>query len=410
MDNEHLSAILEQGMTLDELQRLVTETNAPLEYIVETAYRRLQSGEPLMDEADEASTEAPTFALSTISAADLQRAELPPVKFIVEKLIAQGLTLIASPPKFGKSWLVLFLCLCVAAGHAFLGFKVNMCNVLYLALEDSKHRLKARMESLLSGQKAPLGFDFAIQSHTLGDGLLEELDGYLRQNPNTGLVVVDTLQKVRGPMHGREGAYAVDYREMAELKGFADTHGIALVLVHHLRKMGDDGDPFARISGTNGVFGAADTAIVLTRDKRSDTNTTANIVGRDVESAELVLQFQPQTGEWINLGDADDVAEREAKKQYQSSPLILTIKKLVDQAPGGWQGTAQEILSAGQYITRTSLAVSARELTGQIKAYESLLLEIDGIVHERKSNGSGGGKHRFYKLSDAVDEFEDGTL
>lgn len=410
MESEHLSAIIEHGITLDELKRLVAVTGEPLQDIVEVAYGRLQRGEPLMDEADETSTKATTCELSTISALDLQRADLPPVRFIVDNLISQGLTILASPPKFGKSWLVLFLCLCVSTGHSFLGFKVNICNVLYLALEDSAQRLKSRMESLLSGQKAPLGFDFAIQSHTLGDGLLEELDGYLRQNPNTGLIVIDTLQKVRGPMHGREGAYAADYREMAALKGFADAHSIALVLVHHLRKMGDDGDPFARISGTNGVFGAADTAIVLTRDKRSDTNTTANIVGRDVESAELVLQFQPQTGEWVNLGDAGDVAEREARKKYQSSFLVRTIKKLVEQSPGGWQGTAQELLNAGQYITRTSLAVSARELTGQIKAYESLLLEIDGIAHERKSNGSGGGKHRFYRVTDIASEFEDGTL
>lgn len=338
--------------------------------------------------------EAPPM-LSTISAAALQGKDIPPIRWIVENLIPAGLNILASPPKYGKSWAVLDLGLAVTAGGRFLGYQTNPCEVLYLALEDSERRLKSRMIKLLAGKNAPAGFHFATAAHDMDNGLFDELEGFLKAHPKTGLIIIDTLQRVRGAVHGKEGAYAADYREVGGLKAFADRYGIAVLLVHHLRKMADDSDPFNRISGTNGLMGAADTALVLTKEKRGDENATLSIVGRDVESSDTVLRFNKDTCRWENLGDADWFAEQQARVEYQESGLVRTIKKLLEQG-GEWTGTAQQLLDAGRFIARTSLADSARALTNKLKGLDNLLLEYDGIAHERKGNGSGGGKHRFY--------------
>lgn len=338
--------------------------------------------------------EAPPM-LSTISAAALQKKDIPPIRWIVENLIPAGLNILASPPKYGKSWAVLDLGLAVTAGGRFLGYQTNPCEVLYLALEDSERRLKSRMIKLLAGKNAPAGFHFATAAHDMDNGLFDELEGFLKAHPKTGLIIIDTLQRVRGAVHGKEGAYATDYREVGGLKAFADRHGIAILLVHHLRKMADDSDPFNRISGTNGLMGAADTALVLTKEKRGDENATLSIVGRDVENSDTVLRFNKDTCRWENLGDADWFAERQARMEYQESGLVRTIKRLLEQG-GEWTGTAQQLLDAGRFIARTSLADSARALTNKLKGLDNLLLEYDGIAHERKGNGSGGGKHRFY--------------
>lgn len=338
--------------------------------------------------------EAPPM-LSTISAAALQGKDIPPIRWIVENLIPTGLNILASPPKYGKSWAVLDLGLAVTAGGRFLGYQTNPCEVLYLALEDSERRLKSRMIKLLAGKNAPAGFHFATAAHDMDNGLFDELEGFLKAHPKTGLIIIDTLQRVRGAVHGKEGAYAADYREIGGLKAFADKHGIAVLLVHHLRKMADDSDPFNRISGTNGLMGAADTALVLTKEKRGNENATLSIVGRDVESSDTVLRFNKDTCRWENLGDADWFAEQQARVEYQESGLVRTIKKLLEQG-GEWTGTAQQLLDAGRFIARTSLADSARALTNKLKGLDNLLLEYDGIAHERKGNGSGGGKHRFY--------------
>lgn len=344
--------------------------------------------------------------LETITAADLQQKEIPPIRFIVDNLLSVGLNILASPPKYGKSWMVLALCLAVASGGRFLGYTTNQCGCLYLALEDSQRRLKTRMDKLLAGKAAPAGFHFATMADTIDNGLFDELADFLKVHPDTGLIVVDTLQRVRGAAHGREGAYAADYREVGALKAFADSHNVALLLVHHLRKMKDDGDPFNMISGTNGIMGAADTTMVLTKEKRGDSNATLSVVGRDIESNDTVLQFNKETCHWENLGDADWFAEQQARREYQESPIVRTVKKLLEQSPEGWSGTAQQLLEAGRFISHTSLAPSPRDLSGKLKGLSKSLLDYDGIIYERKSNGSGGGKHSFSYMGAQFEELE----
>lgn len=343
--------------------------------------------------------------LSTISAADLQQKAIPPIRWIVENLIPAGLNILASPPKYGKSWAVLDLGLSVTAGGRFLGYQTNPCEVLYLALEDSERRLKSRMVKLLAGKKAPAAFHFATAAHDMDNGLFDELEGFLKAHPKTGLVIIDTLQRVRGAVHGKEGAYAADYREVGGLKTFADGHNVAILLVHHLRKMRDDGDPFNMISGTNGIMGAADTTMVLTKEKRDDANATLSVVGRDVESSDTVLRFNKETCRWENLGNADWFAEQQVRQEYQESPIVKTIKKLLKQSPEGWSGTAQQLMDAGRFIARTSLADSTRALSNKLKGLDRLLMEYDNICYERKGNGTGGGKHNFYYVDAQHEEF-----
>ena len=60
-----------------------------------------------------------------------------------------------------------------------------------------------------------------------------------------------------------------DYRDIGVLKALADRHRIAVLLIHHLRKLNDD-DPMNMISGTTGLSGATDSNFVLRRSKRGE--------------------------------------------------------------------------------------------------------------------------------------------
>ena len=337
--------------------------------------------------------------LATISARQLQDKDLPPVRFVVEGLLPQGLALLVSPPKFGKSWFVLDLCLSVAAGISFLGRSTMPGGCLYLALEDSERRLQSRMNKLLDGARAPDRFDYATAAPALGQGLLEQLRLYLQEHPGCTLIVVDTLQKVRGATGGKESAYSADYREVGQLKTFADAHGICLLLVHHLRKMKDDDDPFNRISGTSGIFGAADTAMVMTRAKRTDENTTFSVTGRDVDSSDTVLRFDKRTCRWQCLGDADFLARERARLEYEQSPIVDTLRRLLKQGGGEWSGTMKDLMEAGRILAHTYLAESPEALTRRVRALEPMLFQQDSISHSVARNGSGGRKHTFHLLT-----------
>lgn len=348
--------------------------------------------------------------LSTVSAVALQQKNIPPVRWIMQDLIPAGLTILASPPKFGKSWAALALCLATAAGGRFLAHRCYQSGVLYLALEDGERRLKSRLEKLLNGRPAPPGFDFATEAPTLSTGLIDVLERYIVQRPETGLIIVDTLQKVRDLGGGRD-VYGKDYVDVATLKRFADAHNIAVVLIHHLRKAVDDSDPFARISGTTGISGAADSMLVLTKEKRSDETAVLNITGRDVEMQELVLKFNKSTCLWESLGDADAFAKQQTCREYADSPIVQTVRKLLEQSPDGWTGSAQNLIDSGRFIAKTTLAPSAKALSKKLQELGGLFFEYDGIIYEYKKNGTGGGKHRFsYADAPQFEELEQSEL
>ena len=56
-------------------------------------------------------------------------------------------------------------------------------------------------------------------------------------------------------------------RRSAPFKEFTDIHDVTLILVHHTRKNTESENSFDRISGTNGLLGAADGAFLLYREK-----------------------------------------------------------------------------------------------------------------------------------------------
>lgn len=335
--------------------------------------------------------------LAAISAAELQQLYLPPVRFLVRNLIPAGLTILASPPKFGKSWAALDLCISVAGGNSFIGFGTNKSGCLYLALEDGLNRLKRRMLKLLDGRPAPNNLRFLTDAPNLDNGLIEQLQLFVDRYHDTGLIVIDTLQKIRGTIKDNN-IYAVDYQDIGALKAFADANSIALVLVHHLNKRRMDGDPFNAISGTSGITGAADTMLVFSRDKRDDEQTKLSVTGRDVEAVDLILRFDTASCRWHCEGEASEIAQKQALQDYEENSIVQTVKAILAQNPTGWTGTMQQFSDFALKQARIYLPKNMRTLSLQLTALEEQLLNNDNIVHSRRANGSGGGKHEFRYL------------
>ena len=223
--------------------------------------------------------------LQTIDADTLQSTAYEPVSFVVDDLLPQGLHLLAGAPKIGKSWLALWLCLCAAQGKPLWTFATRPCEVLYLCLEDSFQRIQSRLFDLT--EDAPPTLHFAVMSQQLHNGLVEQIEQFLKEHPQTRLIVIDTLQMIRGT--GYDNTYANDYRDLSVLKHIADTHGIAILLIHHLRKEFAD-DVFSRISGTTAISGAVDSSFTLVEDKRGSGKATLSCIGRDIEYRELTLE------------------------------------------------------------------------------------------------------------------------
>lgn len=235
---------------------------------------------------------------------ELMAMSFPEPTWAVPGIVAEGVTLLAGPPKVGKSWLALNLGLSIAAGTPALGrITVDQGSVLYLALEDWPRRLQERMGIVLAGRAAPadLTLDVYCPPMPAGAGYIAE---WLDTNPGARLVVIDVFTKVRGHASGNS-AYEADYAAVGVIKDLADTYGIPIMVVHHVRKASAD-DFLQTVSGTNGLAGAADAVLVLER-ARAQADGILHITGRDVEEAEHAMAFHPPTGTWRILdGPATD--------------------------------------------------------------------------------------------------------
>ena len=333
--------------------------------------------------------------LSFITATELQTADLPPVQFLVSDILPVGTSLLSAASKIGKSWMVLDMGLSIAAGKPFMGHNTKQSGVLYLALEDSHARLQDRMNKVLHGGKAPDGMRFSIGAPSLDEGLLDILSEDINAHPETALIIVDTLQKIRGSAKTRESAYEQDYREMGAVKKFADERGISVMFVHHNRKMKDDTDPFNMISGTNGIMGAADTTWTIVKGKRSDSEATLHITGRDVEQTDTVISFDKTTWKWKPMGDLDLIVSQREREVYDSDPIVLTVKTLMKEA-GEWSGSAAELMEEGKRICHRPIATSAQSVGYALKKLDSKLMDFDGIIHDRGKHGTAPGKHFFW--------------
>ena len=206
--------------------------------------------------------------LKTVDAETLLSTPMSKTMFIVDGLISQGVNVISGASKIGKSWLMLWLGLQVAQGNSIWGLPTLQCDVLYLSLEDTQRRIKDRLYNLTDS--APDNLYFAVTSGLIGGGLEEQITDFLTEHPATKLVIIDTLQKVRDSKGsaGKAGMYGNDYDDISSIKRIADGFNIAILLVHHLRKLQDSDDPFNDVSGSTGIIGAADTNFILRR-KRS---------------------------------------------------------------------------------------------------------------------------------------------
>jgi hypothetical protein len=242
------------------------------------------------------------------TAAELHGMELPEPKWAVEGIIPEGLSLLAGKPKLGKSWLALNVALAIATGGTALGsIPVEKGDVLYLALEDTKRRLKDRIAKLARRQALatwPATLHLARTWPRQDKGGLMALLEWLDEHRDARLVVLDTWPKFR-PFHirGRD-TYEEDYEHAGEVKAVADKYGVAIHGLAHCRKM-DAADPIDEVSGTLGLTGAADGVGVLKRE-RGQHDATLFVSGRDVDEREVALRWEPQYALWSILGGAEE--------------------------------------------------------------------------------------------------------
>ena len=226
-----------------------------------------------------------------INAQYLRDKKFNTVNWAIDGLIPSGLTILAGGPKVGKSIMALHLALGVAIGGCVMGnIDVEKGEVLYLALEDTQRRLQTRINKSNIDENCSLeNLDIVTSLPRQDEGGLDYLKYWLSEHSNAKLIIIDTFQKFRKQSSGKLNVYAEDYESLSELKNVADEYNVALVVIHHLKKMNmrqeAENDWMTQLSGSMGISGCADTVLLLKRG-RCSTGGTLSITGRDVEEKE----------------------------------------------------------------------------------------------------------------------------
>lgn len=323
-------------------------------------------------------------ALEAYSASSLYGVKLERPPLIIQNMISVGLAALAGAPKHGKSWLALGMGIAVATGSDFLGMGTRMGDVLYMDLESRQYRVQDRLQQLMPGN-FPKRLWITHDAERIDVGLLDQLEQWCKEHPQTSLIIIDTLGRVKGGAKRGENAYESDTRIFGELQRFAQRHKLAVLVVHHLKKSGgrgDDADPVERISGSMGLAGVCDTIMMLD-GKRGEAESTLSITARDFDRAEYVLKFEG--GVWA-LQSTDMEAWREEQEYVRSGVVRGLLALLRGLQPPQWQGTAAQLLEAMQGASEAPIDVyQAKHVSEELERLAHKLYERDGVIIRRKT-------------------------
>ncbi|NLO84899.1 MAG: AAA family ATPase [Clostridiales bacterium] len=293
---------------------------------------------------------------------------------IIDGLFYAGTYLFVGAPKVGKSFLMAQLAYHVSMGYDLWTYSVKKGTVLYLALEDTQKRLQERLFRMY-GTDSTENLHFTICAKQLGNGLDEQLIGFVKEHPDTKLIIIDTLQKIR-EAGSEKFSYATDYDIVGRLKRFADSHHICLLLVHHTRKQQAD-DKFDMISGTNGLLGAADGAFLLQKEKRTSDSATLDISGRDQQDQRLHLTRDLDRLIW-NLEKAETELWIEPP-----DPILEAVAVLVTAERPEWSGTPTEL------VERLGIDMKPNVLSMQLNVKAGRLLNEHQVRYESSRSHAG---------------------
>lgn len=325
--------------------------------------------------------------LHTVSMTELYQTSYKSRPPIIDGLLYAGAYILAGAPKIGKSFLVAQLAYHVSTGQKLWEYDVRQGTVLYLALEDNFARIQNRM-FMMYGVEDTDKLHFATVAGKIGNGLDEQLENFMREHPDTKLIIIDTMQKIR-EAGGEAYSYASDYEIIGKLKQFADKHCICVLTVHHTRKQ-PAGDSFEMISGTTGLLGCADGSLLMQKKKRTDLDATIDVVGHDQQDQILYLKKDSETQIWQL-----EKTENELHKEPPDG-VLEAVSKLVSPDCREWMGSPSEFAAAA------NVGMAANTLTKYLNVKSGRLLDEYHVSYENKAKHTGRQVKLVYMVIDAV--------
>ncbi len=263
----------------------------------------------------------------------------------MDQLIPVGLTIVGGKPKARKSTFCQQIGLVVAKGVDALGqFATQKGLAIHCSLEEDDSSWNERLNRMLTGENGPEPrtgkLDLVVQVDPL-PGLLSVITRWKREDPDLKLVILDVLDFILGPKNKAlfkgqvDGGYSTWYDVLIPLKKLAKKHGIAIVVVTHLKK-GKSDDIFEDFIGSQALRGIPDASIALNKVFKHEYQGTLTCEGRRTrDRSKIALGFDEATFTFNVVGDIDDFEGSEIEnsilEELQSEGRPLALKEIKDR-------------------------------------------------------------------------------
>jgi len=227
-----------------------------------------------------------------------------------------GFSLISAKPKVGKSTIARQLALSVSRGGSFLGRSAIAGKVLYISLEEIRQEIRNHFRIL--GATGEDNLEIFVGS--LPKDPIEWLGVAIKKHkPN--LVIIDTLFRITRVVNLND--YAQVTEALDPILELARDNAVHIMGIHHSRKgesSGGDG-----ILGSTAILGSVDNAIMMDRDKTSQTIKSIQRYGCDIEETHLIFDESTKSFE---MGENKEVKIFESHKSNIVNFLRSTNKQV----------------------------------------------------------------------------------
>lgn len=247
-------------------------------------------------------------------------------EYLVEKLIPAGsINMLGSKTRGFKTYLSLYLAVCIASGRKFLDlFNVKKGKVLYLDEENGLAEIKRRIEKIKNGLNLTEDLEIAFISKENLKISLREIPAFLEnfiQEFKPDLIIVDVFARVFRIKDekdaGEVGAIFTDI-----IANLTKKYGVSWLLLHHMRKttsgVRNPEDELEELRGSSELANIIDCAFVL---KRIKTSNRVNFIHakarreRELDPLLLELNFDDEKNlvQFRCLGTAEMQLEAEER-------------------------------------------------------------------------------------------------
>jgi RecA-family ATPase len=238
--------------------------------------------------AEPENSDRPKEHITTL--AEILNTTYPPMRWIVPKLLGEGLAVLAGFPFIGKSWLALSWAAAATTGGFILGsqeLKANPAKVFYISLDDTIDSLGKRVQHL---EEQGISFNRSqlLVTTKWTDGI-EGLREYLSNNRDIQFVIIDRLEMFTQIKDFNNDAEVAP--KARALRHIANDFNMTILAVHQTWKEEDAViEDWSDAMGSMALAEEADTLFLLERPNR-DAKGILTATGHYIPDYKANLEF-----------------------------------------------------------------------------------------------------------------------